>query len=144
MTGWGQTGPWSSMAGHDIDYIALTGALLIIIGPVEPMMDRIYIGRTFCVVVLAEHSNHQPLDVLRILKMVLIHDLVEIDAGDTFAYDAAAMQGQHERESVAAEPGDVEDGGLGAAGRRLVVERYSGGSLAAALEQHYGRLVRRP
>ncbi len=27
MTGWGQTGPWSSMAGHDIDYIALTGAL---------------------------------------------------------------------------------------------------------------------
>ncbi len=32
---------------------ALTGALLIIIGPVEPMTDRIYIGRTFCVVVLA-------------------------------------------------------------------------------------------
>lgn len=27
MTGWGQTGPWSQMAGHDIDYIALTGAL---------------------------------------------------------------------------------------------------------------------
>ncbi|HVY90834.1 MAG TPA: CaiB/BaiF CoA-transferase family protein, partial [Hyphomonadaceae bacterium] len=27
MTGWGQTGPWSGMAGHDIDYIALTGAL---------------------------------------------------------------------------------------------------------------------
>ncbi|MBI1359653.1 MAG: CoA transferase [Alphaproteobacteria bacterium] len=27
MTGWGQTGPWSSMAGHDINYIALTGAL---------------------------------------------------------------------------------------------------------------------
>jgi alpha-methylacyl-CoA racemase len=27
MTGWGQTGPWAQMAGHDIDYIALTGAL---------------------------------------------------------------------------------------------------------------------
>lgn len=27
MTGWGQTGPWARMAGHDIDYIALTGAL---------------------------------------------------------------------------------------------------------------------
>ena len=27
MTGWGQTGPWATMAGHDIDYIALTGAL---------------------------------------------------------------------------------------------------------------------
>jgi branched-chain amino acid transport system permease protein len=32
---------------------ALAGALLIIVGPVEPNMDRIYIGRTFCVVVLA-------------------------------------------------------------------------------------------
>ncbi|MFJ8025467.1 CaiB/BaiF CoA transferase family protein [Streptomyces sp. NPDC096311] len=27
VTGWGQTGPWSQMAGHDIDYIAVTGAL---------------------------------------------------------------------------------------------------------------------
>jgi alpha-methylacyl-CoA racemase len=27
MTGWGQTGPWSNMAGHDINYIALSGAL---------------------------------------------------------------------------------------------------------------------
>jgi branched-chain amino acid transport system permease protein len=32
---------------------ALAGALLIIVGPVEPGMDRVYIGRTFCVVVLA-------------------------------------------------------------------------------------------
>jgi len=32
---------------------ALAGALLIIVGPVEPSLDRIYIGRTFCVVVLA-------------------------------------------------------------------------------------------
>ena len=55
------------------------------------------------IIVLAEHSNHQPLDVLRILKMVLIHDLVEIDAGDTFAYDTAGMATQHERETRAAE-----------------------------------------
>jgi len=32
---------------------ALAGAMLIIVTPVEPTMDRIYIGRTFCVVVLA-------------------------------------------------------------------------------------------
>jgi len=32
---------------------ALAGAMLIIVGPVEPMLDRVYIGRTFCVVVLA-------------------------------------------------------------------------------------------
>ena len=54
-----------------------------------------------CVIVLAEHAN-AAIDVLRVLKMVIIHDLVEIDAGDTFAYDAAAMANQHEREVVAA------------------------------------------
>ena len=56
-----------------------------------------------CVIVLAEHANHPGLDILRVLKMVIIHDLVEIDAGDTFAYDTAAMAGQHEREAIAAE-----------------------------------------
>ncbi len=55
------------------------------------------------VITLAEHSNHQPLDVLRILKMVLIHDLVEIDAGDTFAYDTVNLADQHEREARAAD-----------------------------------------
>ena len=33
--------------------LALAGALLIIVGPVDPTLDRVYIGRTFCVVVLA-------------------------------------------------------------------------------------------
>jgi putative hydrolase of HD superfamily len=56
-----------------------------------------------CVLVLAEHANHRALDVLRVLKMLIIHDLVEIDAGDTFAYDTAAMAGQHEREARAAD-----------------------------------------
>ena len=55
------------------------------------------------VIVLAEHANTRHIDVLRVLKMLVIHDLVEIDAGDTFAYDAARMAGQHERESVAAD-----------------------------------------
>lgn len=56
-----------------------------------------------CVIVLAEHANVRQLDVLRVLKMVIVHDLVEIDAGDTFAYDVAAMAGQHEREAIAAD-----------------------------------------
>jgi putative hydrolase of HD superfamily len=55
------------------------------------------------IITLTEHSNRQPLDVLRVLKMVLIHDLVEIDAGDTFAYDTKNMADQHERESIAAD-----------------------------------------
>ncbi len=56
-----------------------------------------------CVIVLAEHANHPSLDVLRVLKMLIVHDLVEIDAGDTFAYDTARMAGQHAREALAAE-----------------------------------------
>jgi putative hydrolase of HD superfamily len=55
-----------------------------------------------CVIVLAEHANVRELDVLRVLKMLIVHDLVEIDAGDTFAYDVAAMANQHEREAIAA------------------------------------------
>jgi putative hydrolase of HD superfamily len=55
------------------------------------------------VLVLAEHANEPRLDVLRVLKMLIIHDLVEIDAGDTFAYDTARMAGQHEREALAAD-----------------------------------------
>lgn len=54
------------------------------------------------VITLAEHAN-QPVDVLRVLKMVLIHDLVEIDAGDTYAYDTKNMADQHEREARAAD-----------------------------------------
>jgi len=54
------------------------------------------------IIVLAEHAN-EPIDVLRVLKMVLIHDLVEIDAGDTYAYDTKNMADQHEREARAAD-----------------------------------------
>ena len=56
-----------------------------------------------CVIVLAEHANVPDLDVLHVLKMLIVHDLVEIDAGDTFAYDVAAMANQHEREAIAAD-----------------------------------------
>lgn len=55
------------------------------------------------VMTLAGHGNTPGIDQLRVLKMVVIHDLVEIDAGDTFAYDTARMAGQHEREARAAD-----------------------------------------
>lgn len=53
--------------------------------------------------VLAEYAPHAALDRFRVLKMLLIHDLVEIDAGDTFAYDDAANDGKTQREQQAAE-----------------------------------------
>ena len=52
-------------------------------------------------IVLAEHSN-KPIDVLKVLKMVLIHDIVEIDAGDTFLYDTAKSHTNTEQELIAA------------------------------------------
>jgi putative hydrolase of HD superfamily len=55
------------------------------------------------VIVLAEHANFAGLDVLRVLRMLIIHDLVEIDAGDTFAYDTQRMADQHAREALAAD-----------------------------------------
>jgi putative hydrolase of HD superfamily len=51
---------------------------------------------------LSEHSN-EPIDVCHVVKMVLVHDLVEIDAGDTYCYDAAAEKDKVEREERAAD-----------------------------------------
>lgn len=51
---------------------------------------------------LREHANEE-VDVLKTMSMVLIHDLVEIDAGDTYAYDDSAKLSQHDREQVAAD-----------------------------------------
>jgi len=64
----------------------------------------------------AEHSWHlaimsfllteyatAPVDILRVVKMLLVHDLIEIDAGDTFAYDVAGNADRAEREQRCAE-----------------------------------------
>ena len=51
---------------------------------------------------LSEYSNEK-IDVLKTVSMLLIHDLVEIDAGDTYAYDSQAKKTQIQRELVAAE-----------------------------------------
>ena len=52
-------------------------------------------------IILAEHSN-SPVDVLKVLKMVLIHDIVEIDAGDIFIYDTLQSHTNTEQELLAA------------------------------------------
>ena len=64
----------------------------------------------------AEHSWHialmayllqeyaeKPVDVSKVMLMVLIHDLVEIDAGDTYAYDDAGAETKRAREEAAAD-----------------------------------------
>ena|SRR5688572_2629274 len=49
--------------------------------------------------VLAEHAN-EPLDIGKVIKMVLIHDIVEIDAGDTYIYDAQDDKEERERRAA--------------------------------------------
>ena len=52
--------------------------------------------------VLSEHAGSD-VDIARVVRMLLIHDLVEIDAGDTFAYDPSANVGREERERLCAD-----------------------------------------
>ncbi|MBD1565716.1 HD domain-containing protein [Vibrio sp. SA48] len=53
-------------------------------------------------VLMEEHSN-QPVDIAKVIKMLLLHDIVEIDAGDTFVYDVVASAEQEENELKAAQ-----------------------------------------
>ena len=51
---------------------------------------------------LGEYAN-EAVDMLKVMKMVLVHDLVEIDAGDTYAFDEKGNESKREREVAAAE-----------------------------------------
>lgn len=53
-------------------------------------------------ILLSEYANEE-IDVLKTVTMLLIHDIVEIDAGDTYAYDETGKQNQKEREELAAQ-----------------------------------------
>ena len=51
--------------------------------------------------ILGEYANEK-LDMLKVISMILIHDVVEVDAGDTYAYDEVGKLDQREREVRAA------------------------------------------
>lgn len=53
-------------------------------------------------VILEEYANEK-IDLLKTITMLLIHDVVEIDAGDTYAYDVEGLKSQAEREEKAAD-----------------------------------------
>lgn len=53
-------------------------------------------------ILLSEYANEE-IDVLKTVTMLLIHDIVEIDAGDTYAYDEDAKKTQKQREEKAAD-----------------------------------------
>ncbi len=55
------------------------------------------------VLVLSEYADEDHLDFLHVIKLLLAHDLVEIDAGDTYCYDESGVQDQNAREKKAAD-----------------------------------------
>lgn len=54
-------------------------------------------------VLLSEYSMEDGIDLFRVVKMLLVHDIVEIDAGDTFVYDQDGLEDKEERERAAAD-----------------------------------------
>ncbi len=56
-----------------------------------------------CAMLFTEYSHEKNLDMLKVLKMIMLHDVVEIDAGDTFAYDIQAHEDKAVRENKAAQ-----------------------------------------
>jgi len=53
-------------------------------------------------IILSEYSSEK-IDLLKVMKMVIIHDIVEIDAGDTYCYDKEGLKTQEKREMEAAQ-----------------------------------------
>lgn len=56
----------------------------------------------FAQILLPYAKNKEQIDLLRVIRMLSIHDVVEIEAGDTFIFDESAMTGKYERELEAA------------------------------------------
>ena len=55
------------------------------------------------VMVLSEYAGDADIDFFRVMKILLVHDLIEIDAGDTYCYDDRGRQDQAAREKLAAD-----------------------------------------
>ena len=55
------------------------------------------------VMILSEYAGDEGIDFFRVIKILLVHDLIEIDAGDTYCYDDRGRKDQAEREKAAAD-----------------------------------------
>ena len=55
------------------------------------------------VLILSEYAKDSDVDMFRVMKILLVHDLIEIDAGDTYCYDDQGRKDQARREQIAAD-----------------------------------------
>ena len=97
---------------------------------------------------LREYSNEE-IDIARVMLMCLIHDIVEIDAGDTYAYDAENLKTQKAREDTAKErifsllPSEQKEEMIALFDQPLLLNNSNGGAdwreHQVTAEQVYGR-----
>ena len=93
---------------QQLEFIVETDALkrvlrqTVLIGDGRRENDAEHSWHLALMAIVLEEYAAEPVNVLKVVKMVVIHDIVEIDAGDTFAYDEEGQRGKEERERAAA------------------------------------------
>lgn len=92
-----------------IQFIAETDKLKAVLRKTSPIgLERLENSAEHCwqvalsALVLSDQSN-EPIDVLKVVKMLLLHDIVEIDVGDTFHYNKSETENLFEKELTAAQ-----------------------------------------
>lgn len=87
----------------EIDKEKLIGRQTYLTGAVRKENDAEHAWHLAVMTLLLSEYANEKIDVLKTVTMVLMHDIVEIDAGDTYAYDAEGLKTQKERETKAAD-----------------------------------------
>lgn len=88
---------------EEIDKEKFIGRQTYLTGAVRKENDAEHAWHLAMMVVLLHEYANEKIDVLKTMTMVLLHDIVEIDAGDTYAYDTAGQATAREREERAAD-----------------------------------------
>lgn len=88
---------------REVDKEKLIGRQTYITGALRKENDAEHAWHTALMTVLLSEYSNEDIDVLKTVTMLLIHDIVEVDAGDTYAYDDSSLATQHEREQKAAD-----------------------------------------
>lgn len=88
---------------REIDKEKFIGRQTYLTGAVRKENDAEHAWHAALMVILLSEYANEKIDVLKTVTMILIHDIVEIDAGDTYAYDDVGKQTQREREEKAAD-----------------------------------------
>lgn len=88
---------------REIDKEKLIGRQTYLTGAVRKENDAEHAWHMAIMALLLSEYSNEKIDILKTITMILIHDIVEIDAGDTYAYDSEGLKTQKEREKLAAD-----------------------------------------